>query len=102
MSVCLSDRSLANDPCCGSANHGGISRASTRSLIARAHGRACSYVSSDIGAIWPGRWHAWQFFWRIGRTSLVNVAGAAAASCAFVVPVAISMPDAMRTSRSHP
>src|SRR4030095_1940314 len=102
MSVCLSDRSLAKDPCCGSANHGGISRARTLNLIARAHRRACSYVSSDIGAIWPGRWPDWQFFCKIGRTSLVNVTGAPAASCALVVPVAISTPTPMRTRRIHP
>ena len=36
--------------------HGGISRETTRCLIERAHGRTSWYVSSDIGAIWPGRW----------------------------------------------
>src|SRR5688500_11984071 len=26
-----------------------------------------------MGATSPGRWHVWQFFCRIGRTSLLNV-----------------------------
>ena len=38
-----------------SMNHGGISRSAVRSLIARAQGRASSYVSSDIGATASGR-----------------------------------------------
>src|SRR5690349_13322982 len=41
--------------------------------IALAHGRASEYVSNDIGAISPGRWHCWQCFWRIGATSLEKV-----------------------------
>ena len=36
---CASERSLANRPCCGSANHGGICRLSTLALIERAQGR---------------------------------------------------------------
>ena len=43
-------------PTCGSRNHGGISCAAVFVLIDRAHGRTSSYVRSDIGAIWPGRW----------------------------------------------
>ena len=39
----------------GSACHGGISRETTFSLIARLHGRTSRYDSSDIGAISPGR-----------------------------------------------
>jgi hypothetical protein len=35
--------------------HGGIWRASTRALIARAHGRLSWNVLSDIGAIESGR-----------------------------------------------
>ncbi len=54
-------------------NHGGISRAATFSLIDLAHGRASPYVSSDIGAMLPGRWHAWQFSWKMGAMSFVNV-----------------------------
>jgi hypothetical protein len=41
--------------------------------MALAHGRALSYVSRGIGPISPGRWQTWQFFWRIGRTSLLKV-----------------------------
>ena len=43
--------SFANLPIVGSAPHGGISRATTFCLIARAHGRASSKVTSDIGAM---------------------------------------------------
>jgi hypothetical protein len=32
-----------------------VSRSEVRSFIARAYGRACSYVRSDIGAIESGR-----------------------------------------------
>ena len=39
-----------------STYHGGISRVSTLRLMERAHGRTSSYVTSDIGAIAPGRW----------------------------------------------
>src|SRR5471032_201142 len=63
-------------PTVRSTCHGGICRASTRCLIERAHGRASSYVSSDIGAMEPGRWQFWQDFWKIGATSLVNVTSA--------------------------
>src|SRR4051812_30822488 len=70
MSRVLSRRTLAKWPYAGSANHGGMFLATTASFIARAQGRACSYVSSDIGATSPGRWQVWQFDWRIGRTSL--------------------------------
>src|SRR5690349_22202886 len=88
MSACLSERSVVYcGPACGSANQGGISRATTFVLIARAQGRAAAYESSDIGAIWPGRWQLWQFFWRIGSMSLWNVTAAAvpdAGACANV------------------
>src|SRR5215472_8574875 len=70
---------FANLPNCGSANHGGILRWSTASLIALAHGRTCSYVSMENGAAWPGRWHFWQLRCNTGATSLVKV-GAACAS----------------------
>src|SRR5678815_126892 len=62
MSFCGSDRSLANGPVAASANHGGICRLSTLVFIDRAHGRASWNVTSDIGAICPGRWQDWQFF----------------------------------------
>src|SRR5437867_6588295 len=57
MSACLSERSLANTPCCGSANHGGIWRLSTLALMARAQGRVLSYETIENGPICPGRWH---------------------------------------------
>src|SRR4051812_36151557 len=44
----LSERSFENSPCAGSANHGGISRFSTLSRIARAHGRASEYWRRGI------------------------------------------------------
>src|SRR5262245_5853873 len=53
--------SFANLPIVGSAPHGGTSRATTFCLTARAHGRASSYVMSDIGAMALGRWHSTQF-----------------------------------------
>src|SRR5215470_9451066 len=74
--------SFENLPTAGSAPHGGISRATTFCLTARAHGRASSYVISDIGAMPVGRWHSAQFLYRIGATSFVNVGGAAAAGTA--------------------
>src|SRR5947209_5057548 len=55
--------------------HGGICLAVTRARIARAHGRASSYVTSDIGAIESGRWQASHFSRKIGATSLVKVTG---------------------------
>src|SRR5258706_2042514 len=59
--------------------------------MARAHGRASSKVSSDIGATSPGRWQTWHFAWRIGATSLVNVTACdtgGAGACAAEVPIA--------------
>src|SRR5437762_3807403 len=73
ISACFRLTSFAYLPTAGSAPHGGIWRDWTFSLIARAHGRASSYVSSDIGAIAAGRWHSTQFLYRIGATSLLNV-----------------------------
>src|SRR5580704_12246560 len=66
----VSFRSFENTPTSGSANHGGICFAVVLVFIARAQGRASSYEMSDIGATSPGRWHVWQLFWRMGRTSL--------------------------------
>jgi hypothetical protein len=63
-------------PTLRSMNHGGISRAVIRCLIALAYGRTSSYERSDIGAIEPGRWQFWHDRWRIGATSLVNVTAA--------------------------
>src|SRR5262245_38300151 len=64
--------------------HGGISRDDTRCLIDLAHGRASSYVKSDMGATEPGRWQFWQERCRMGATSLANVTcpGLAAGCCA--------------------
>src|SRR5437764_11862634 len=53
--------------------HGGICRVSTRDAMAFAHGRTCSYVINDIGAIDSGRWHDSHFSWKIGAMSLVKV-----------------------------
>ena len=60
-----------------STYHGGITPAfgpiPVRCLIARAHGRASSYVDSDIGATPSARWQFSQLRCRIGATSLVKV-----------------------------
>src|SRR5262245_7102408 len=48
--------SLANIPKPRAACHTGIRRVSACSLIARAHGRTSSYVTSGIGADPPGPW----------------------------------------------
>src|SRR6516165_835543 len=56
ISVLPSDRSFVKCPWSGSANHGGIFRINTASLIAFAQGRVSLYVRNDIGAICPGRW----------------------------------------------
>jgi hypothetical protein len=63
---------------------GGISRPTTFSRFARAHGRVSSYVSSDIGAIAPGRWQFWQARCRMGATSFAKVTcpvGGASVEC---------------------
>src|SRR6476661_3066453 len=73
LSASLSRHSLVNLPYAGSACHGGIVPPFTFCAIARAHGRASLKVSSDIGAISPGRWHVVQFANRIGATSLLYV-----------------------------
>src|SRR6185295_10120297 len=61
---------------------GGMVRSEMRARIDRAHGRASAYVTSDIGAIESGRWHASHLSWKIGATSLVNVGALAGAVCA--------------------
>src|SRR5436305_13612933 len=48
--------------------------------MATAQGRVSSYVSIEKGAASPGRWQLWQFFCRMGATSLVNVG-------AFIFPI---------------
>src|SRR3974377_1399512 len=52
---------------------GGITRAATLALMARAQGLASRYVRSDMGAMEPGRWQFWQARWKIGATSLEKV-----------------------------
>jgi hypothetical protein len=69
-------------PTVGSANHGGIDRVTTAFAMARAYGRVSLYVTNDIGAIAPGRWHSWQFFCSIGSTSLLKVGTADAGAAA--------------------
>src|SRR5262245_34144999 len=75
VSISLSVRrgSLRNTPCGMSEPHGGIVFAETRCLIDRSHGRASSYVVSDIGANIVARWHSTHDLYKIGATSLVNV-----------------------------
>src|SRR5260221_3338069 len=65
--------------------HGGIWRPPTRCAIDFTHGRASSYVCSDMGAMLAGRWQASHFAWKIGAMSLVNV-GVFAASAARAEP----------------
>src|SRR2546422_11449751 len=77
VSICASDseRSFLNFwmPTVLSICHGGIWRVSTRSRMALAQGRTSSYVTSDIGAIESGLWHAWHFSCNMGAMSLVKV-----------------------------
>ena len=75
----LRRRSLAKWPYRGSANQGGILPVATCSLITFAQGRVSVYVRSGIGPISPGRWQVWQFFWRMGTMSRLNVGAAKAA-----------------------
>src|SRR6185436_1290866 len=78
-SAWLKRRSLRNWPWEGSACHGGIVPLLTWVAIDFAHGRASLNVSSDIGAISPGRWQLVQFLKKIGATSLEKVAPVAGA-----------------------
>src|SRR6185436_284479 len=77
VSICssLSERSFLNFwmPTVLSMCHGGICLEPTRAAIDFAHGRASSYVTSDIGAMLLGRWHDSHFCWKIGATSLAKV-----------------------------
>ena len=47
-------------------------------------GRASAKLTSDIGAIESGRWHASHLSWKIGAMSLVNVGAFAAAAAGAV------------------
>src|SRR5579862_2978825 len=75
ISSSVSDGSSLNleTPTLRSICHGGITRVMTFSRIERAHGRASLYVSSDMGAMEPGRWQFWHAFWKIGAMSLEKV-----------------------------
>src|SRR5215831_2686940 len=75
--------------------HGGIWRAFTRLAIDCAHGRASWYVTSDIGAIEPARWHDSHFSWKIGATSFVKVV-----VFAWGVSAAIAAPGIRKTATS--
>jgi len=86
----LNRRSFAKWPYLGSANHGGIFLEATAAFIALAQGRVLSYVRNDMGPISPGRWQPWQFFCRIGRTSLLKVTAAVLASAAKAMLPAIN------------
>src|SRR4029450_13987113 len=83
-------------PIVGSANHGGIVLLATALAMARAYGRVSWNVRNDIGAIAPGRWHSWQFFWRIGSTSLLKVGAAGDAAETAVVSSSAATAMTMR------
>src|SRR6266446_9008133 len=86
-------------PTLRSMYQGGISRLDTLILIDVAHGRASSYVMSDIGAMDPGWWQFWHERWRIGATSLVKVTCPGLAElCSLAVTVSFSPTRAMAAS----
>src|SRR5687768_9520987 len=58
ISLSVSRGSFLKVPCDGSAPQGGMVRVATRLRIDFAHGRASSYLISDIGANIVGRWHS--------------------------------------------
>ncbi len=93
----VSDRSFLNFwmPTVLSICHGGICRSATRARMSRTHGRACAYVSSDIGATEFARWQESHFSWKIGATSLLNVGVVASAARASPGSVRIA-PSATR------
>src|SRR5260370_14074068 len=70
--------------------HGGIWRVTTRSLMAFAQGRVSWYVTSDIGAAVPLRWHSSHLACRIGATSLANVTGLVSTFAAMAEAVSVS------------
>src|SRR5688500_11746136 len=69
-----------------------LSRIAVRAFIERAQGLASSYVSSDIGATWPGRWQFWQLRCRIGAMSFVNVTSGVGAGCCAVTDRGVTKP----------
>ena len=103
ISAAVSDRSFLNAwiPTVRSTCHGGICRVDTRSRIDRAQGRASRQVTSDIGAMDPGRWHASHLAWKIGATSLVNV-GAASSAAAPVADAAETPSASTNVARCFP
>src|SRR5262245_61734101 len=100
MSAAFRLGSLRKRPCCGSAPHGGMTRAATFSRIAVAQGRTSLYVMSDIGATSPGRWQLTQFLYTIGATSRLKVGDSAAAPVGRTACPA-SPPPANATNRTH-
>src|SRR5690242_4408827 len=54
---------------------------------------------SDMGATSPGRWQAWQFLCRMGRTSLLNVTVVFGAAWA-AIPIRLLIRQAARDTRS--
>jgi hypothetical protein len=79
---------------------GGISLDATRIRIDRAHGRASSHVTSDIGATELGRWHDSHFAWKIRATSLVNVGGDAAGCASAIAGTELSRRKNIRARRT--
>src|SRR5206468_3036915 len=94
----LSDRSFLNRwmPTVLSMCHGGIWRAPMRAAIDFTQGRASSYVTSDIGAIWFARWHDSHLTWKIGAMSLVKVGRADCAAARGAVGCRAAPADAGR------
>jgi hypothetical protein len=80
----------------GSACHGGITPVFTALAIERAHGRESLYVSSDIGAISPGRWQVVQLSKKIGAMSFEKVG--ADGACASAGGAVMSRPTTNTTT----
>jgi hypothetical protein len=69
----LSASALRKRPGALSTCHGGMCPPSSSALIDSPHGTASACVSSDMGAMPPGRWHSAQRARTIGSTSSVKV-----------------------------
>jgi hypothetical protein len=85
-------------PYFGSACHGGIVPSATLLAIALAHGRESLNVSSDIGAMSPGRWQLVQFAKKIGAMFLLNVGAAVCADACGATYKALNAMSAGTTS----
>ncbi len=98
----VSDMSFLNfwTPTVGSMCQGGIWRVITRWRMDLAQGRVSSYVTSDMGAMEPGRWHSWQRAWKMGAMSLVKVTGRAAASEPALTDESAAVEEPGRTSKA--